>query len=146
MTTRDLDLNLNLRYAHGLGALADHFQALEQGRVLAARCADCGRTWFPPHARCPDDGGDCREVELAGDGIVVSETRTRTRLPFTDADTDTDVTFVLVAMTGADNAAFGRLQGFAGDHAAGLAVHLAVPEGPLGHPAQALVFRPAEDT
>ncbi len=146
MNAATTPLELTLRYDHGSGALGGYFDALAEGRALASRCATCGRTWFPPHARCPDDGGDCTELDLAGDGVVVSETRTRTRLPFTEAETaETDVTFVLVEMAGADNAAFGRLEGFAGDDATGAAVRLVPPAGPLGHPAQALVFRPAEE-
>jgi len=143
MNAATTPLELFLRYDHGSGALGGYFDALAEGRARASRCATCGRTWFPPHPRCPDDGGDCVELDLAGDGIVVSETRTRTRLPFTEVDAD--VTFVLVEMTDADNAAFGRLEGFAGDDATGAAVRLAPPAGPLGHPAQALVFCPVEE-
>lgn len=136
-------LDLTLGYDHATGALGDYFDALANGRTSAAHCDHCGKTWFPPHITCPNDGGACSAVDLAGTGRVVSATRTRTRLPFTD--TDRDVIFVLVAMTGADNAAFGRLEKFDGDDATGLAVRLAGADGPLGHPAQAAVFEPAED-
>jgi len=74
---------------------------------------------------------------------VVSETRTRTRLPFTDQDRE--VTFVLVAIAGADTAAFGRLENFSGANATGERVRLVAVAGPLGHPAQGAVFNPAED-
>lgn len=143
MSEGTIRLDLHLGYDHGPGALGDYFRALAEGRALAARCGTCERTWFPPHARCPEDGGSCEAVDLDGRGVVVSETRTRTRLPFTDEDRE--VTFVLVAMAGADNAAFGRLENFTGADATGARVRLVAITGPLGHPAQGAVFNPAED-
>jgi len=143
MSDSTIRLDLRLGYDHGSGALSDYFRALAEGRALAGRCGTCGRTWFPPHARCPEDGGTCKPVNLDGHGVVVSETRTRTRLPFTDQDRE--VTFVLVAMAGADNAAFGRLKNFSGANATGERVQLVAVAGPLGHPAQAAVFQPVED-
>ncbi len=143
MSDSTIRLDLYLGYDHGPGALGDYFRALAGGRALASRCETCGRTWFPPHAHCPEDGGTCKPIDLDGHGVVVSETRTRTRLPFTD--TDADVIFVLVAMAGADNAAFGRLENFSGANATGERVRLTGVDGPLGHPAQAAVFQPVED-
>ena len=143
MSDNTIRLDLYLGYDHGPGALGDYFRALAGGRALASRCETCGRTWFPPHARCPEDGGTCKPVDLDGHGVVVAETRTRTRLPFTDEDRE--VTFVLVAMAGADNAAFGRLENFSGANATGERVRLTGVDGPLGHPAQGAVFNPAED-
>ena len=143
MTDNTIRLDLSLGYDHALGALGDHFRAVTDGRAVASRCDTCGRTWFPPHTRCPEDGGACEEVELTGRGVVVAQTRTRTRLPFTD--TDAEVTFVLVAMAGADNAAFGRLVNFEGMDATGTSVRLAAIKNPAGHPAQSVIFQPAED-
>ena len=143
MSDGTIRLEIALGYDHGPGTFGDYFRALADGRALAGRCENCGRTWFPPHARCPEDGGACEAVDLDGCGVVVAETRTRTRLPFTDVDAD--VTFVLVAMAGADNAAFGRLENFAGADATGERVRLAAVDGPVGHPAQAAVFQPMED-
>ena len=48
-------------------------------------------------------------------------------------------------MAGADNADFGRLVNFAGAEATGARLRLASINGPVGHPAQAAVFQPAED-
>jgi len=140
---KTIRLELALGYTHGSGALSGYFEALEEGRALASRCETCERTWFPPHIRCPEDGGTCETIELDGPGVVVAVTRTGTRLPFTD--TDMDVSFVLVAMTGADNAAFGRLEGFNGADATNMRVRLARTDSPVGHPAQRLVFRPLEE-
>lgn len=143
MSDITIRLNLTLGYDHGTGTLGDYFRALAEGRALAARCGACGQTWFPPHTRCPEDGGTCEAVDLDGYGIVVAATRTRTRLPFTDEDRQ--VIFVLVAMAGADNAAFGRLENFSGANATGERVRLVAAAGPLGHPAQGAVFNPAEN-
>lgn len=143
MSDRTIRLNLTLGYDHGTGTFGDYFRALANGQALAGRCGTCGQTWFPPHTRCPEDGGTCEPIDLNGHGVVVSETRTRTRLPFTDEDRE--VTFVLVAMAGADNAAFGRLEKFSGANATGERVRLVAVAGSLGHPAQAAVFNPADD-
>ena len=143
MSDSTIRLDLHLGYDHGPGALSDYFRALAEGRALAGRCGTCGRTWFPPHVRCPEDGGTCQPVDLDGHGVVVSETRTRTQLPFTGEDRE--VTFVLVAMLGADNAAFGRLENFSGANATGERVRLVAVADPLGHPAQGAVFNPSED-
>ena len=143
MSDNTIRLDLALGYDHGLGTFGEYFRALAEGRALASRCETCGRTWFPPHAHCPEDGGACEAVDLKGHGVVVAGTRTRTRLPFTD--TDADVTFVLVAMAGTDNAAFGRLENFAGADATGEHVKLTAVDGPVGHPAQGTVFHPVEN-
>lgn len=143
MSEGTIRLDLHLGYDHGPGALGDYFRALAEGRALAGRCGTCERTWFPPHARCPEDGGTCEAVDLDGRGVVVAETRTRTRLPFTGEDRE--VTFVLVVMAGADNAAFGRLENYSGANATGQRVRLVAVAEPLGHPAQGAVFDPAED-
>jgi uncharacterized OB-fold protein len=140
MSDNTIHLNLALGYEHGLGSFGEYFRALAEGRALASRCGTCGWVWFPPHAHCPEDGGACEAIYLEGYGIVVAETRTRTRLPFTDKDAD--VTFVLVAMAGADNTAFGRLENHTGADATGEHVKLAAAGGPLGHPAQGAVFHP----
>ena len=142
MSDNTLRLDLALGYDHGLGTFGEYFRALAQGQALASRCGTCGRTWFPPHTHCPEDGGACEAVELEGLGVVVAETRTRTRLPFTDEDAN--IIFVLVAMAGADNAAFGRLENFTGEDAAGQTVRLSGTDGPIGHPAQNAVFIPQE--
>jgi len=143
MSEATIRLDLHLGYSHEPGALNDYFRALAEGRALAGRCGTCGRTWFPPHARCPEDGGICEPVDLDGHGVVVSETRTRTRLPFTDEDRE--VIFVLVVMAGADNATFGRLENFSGANGTGEPVRLVAVAGPHGHPAQGAVFHPAEE-
>ena len=140
MSGRATRLDLGLGYDHATGALGRYFDGLEAGRAEATRCGSCGRVWFPPHLACPEDGGDCAWLALDGTGTVVGATDTAAPLPF-GADT-APRTFVLVALDGADNAAFGRLaDGDAGAARVGMRVRLATAEGPHGHPAQAAVFK-----
>jgi uncharacterized OB-fold protein len=144
MSGAPTDLELRLRYAHGAGALQPYFDALVDGRALASRCPNCGRVWFPPHLHCPDDGGACGWVELEGQGQVVSATETHGRLPLADAVAEH--VFVLVAMQGADNAAFGRLKpGPGGQDPVGRRVHLIGISEPPPHPAQAALFELLEE-
>ena len=144
MTGVPTDLDLRLRYAHGAGALQPYFDALQAGRALASRCPNCGRVWFPPHLHCPNDGGACGWVELEGHGRVVSATETHGRLPFAEAAADH--VFVLVAMQGADNATFGRLQpGRPGQDLTGRRVRLLGVSEALPHPAQAALFELLEE-
>jgi uncharacterized OB-fold protein len=131
------DFELLLVFSHGTGALQTYFDALAEGRAMARKCPACGRVWFPPHAACPEDGADCDWLELDGGGVVVGATHTHSRLPLADADADH--LFVLVAMDGADNAAFGRFSGIETGDLVGRRVRLAaVDDARL--PAQRLVF------
>ena len=130
------ELAFRFSYAHGAGELQPYFAALTTGRAMARKCPACGRVWFPPHAACPEDGAGCEWTELPGGGVIVSATRTRTRLPLADAEADH--VFVLVAMDGAANAAFGRLVPDGPDDLVGRRVRLATADAPL--PAQRLVF------
>ncbi len=139
-----IDLDLNLTYAHGIAELKPYFDALAEGRALARKCSACGRVWFPPHAACPIDGAGCDWTELEGTGVVVSATCTHARLPL--ADTAADHVFVLVAMDGAGNAAFGRLLPSRSADPVGHRVRIGKAGGDVMLPAQAAVFELIEET
>ncbi|MGE0726257.1 MAG: Zn-ribbon domain-containing OB-fold protein [Alphaproteobacteria bacterium] len=124
------------RYRRPLGALAPFFGALGEGRALAARCAVCGRAWFPPRAVCPDHGA-LEWVELPGTGTVVALTEGTRALP--PAGEASPVRLALVHMDGAENAALGPLIG-EGAAVVGVRVQLVPPDGPVAHPIQALRF------
>lgn len=144
MTRPPPDMELRLTYAHGVGDLQPYFEALGHGRALASRCSVCGRVWFPPHIHCPADGGAGEWVELDGRGEIVSATRTHSRLPM--AETSADHVFVLVAMDGADNAAFGRLRAGTDDPGlVGRRVGLAGVTEAVPHPAQGTLFELLEE-
>ncbi|MEO1159278.1 MAG: OB-fold domain-containing protein [Pseudomonadota bacterium] len=132
------ELQLGLTYDHGTGCLQPYFDGLSAGHAIASKCPVCGKAWFPPQAVCPDDRAETGWSRLPGSGAVVAVTTTRTRLPFTAA---AEVyTFVLVAMDGAENAVFGRMQTAAEEIAAGMRVDLVAPVGEPAHPAQAVQF------
>jgi uncharacterized OB-fold protein len=132
------NFEISLGYSHGAGALRTYFDALAAGRAMARKCPACGRVWFPPHATCPEDGADCEWLELDGGGVVVGATHTHSRLPLADAGADH--LFVLVAMDGADNAAFGRFSGIEPGDLVGRRVRLANAAN-ARLPAQRLVFQ-----
>lgn len=51
----------------------DWFQALEEGKILAARCKDCGAYEFPPVPICNTCGKhDMELVEICGEGELIS--------------------------------------------------------------------------
>ena len=143
MSGDKFQLELGLTYSHGVGALQPYFAALGEGRALARRCESCGHVWFPPHAICPNDGASCSWIELDGTGVVVSATRTWTELPFTSGSSEQ--IFALIAMTGAENVAFGRLVSESSGDLAGACVRLETAPEPIGHPAQAAIFRVLEE-
>ncbi len=132
------ELRLELQYDHGAGRFRRYFDGLLAGQAIASHCPACGKAWFPPHAVCPDDLTETGWRRISGNGTVLGVTTTRTKLPFTAA---AEVySFVLVAMDGAENAVFGRMQNEAHDVAAGTRVGLAAPVVEPGHPAQAAQF------
>lgn len=135
---RTVPLTLTLRYAHPLGELAPYFQGLNTGRAIATRCPTCARTWFPPRLSCPEHGTATVWADLSGHGRIVGVSIADSTLPF-GAETARRA-FLMVALDGAENLAFGR---FAGDPAAarvGLKVRLARAPGTWPHPAQAAWF------
>lgn len=131
-------LKLTLEYAHPLGALAPYYRGLEAGRAVATRCPRCGRAWFPPRLLCPDHGPMVEWFELSGRGRLISVSVSETTLPFSAAREKR--AFGLIALDGAENAAFGRLAGDPGRARAGQHVRLARAPGTWPHPAQAAWF------
>jgi hypothetical protein len=50
-----------------------YLKGLEQGRLLAQRCPECGKVYIPPRGACPVDGVPTdEEVELPDRGIVTT--------------------------------------------------------------------------
>lgn len=131
-------LTLTLRYRHPLGDLAPYFRGLEAGRAVAARCPECGRTWFPPRLVCSLHDRDVEWTDLTGLGRIVSVTVTETALPF--GVTRERRAFALISLDGAENLAFGRLASDPAEARAGQRVRLARAPGDWPHPAQAAWF------
>lgn len=131
-------IRLGLCYRHGRGGFADYFAALAEGRALASRDPDTGRVSFPP---APEPGRHER-VALPGTGTVAAITRGPALLPLHPAPLE--ACFALIAMDGADNLCFGRIEGDA-PLAPGARMRLAPSSGAVHHPAQAVCFVPVED-
>ncbi|MEO9874295.1 MAG: OB-fold domain-containing protein [Anderseniella sp.] len=132
------ELRLELKYDHGTGRLKPYFDGLLAGHAIASQCPVCRKTWFPPQAQCPDDRTETGWSRISGTGAVLAVTTTHTKLPFTAAAEA--YSFVLVAIEGAENAVFGRMQNAADDIAVGTLVELVAPVDEPGHPAQAAQF------
>lgn len=126
--SRYIPLKLELDYAYSLGDLKPYFDALRQGRALASRCPECGRTSFPPRLVCNVDRFPATWQELTGCGSIQQLSAGR------------NATFAQIAMDGADNQCLGRLEG--SDFRKGDRVRLdAVKAVETAHPASCAVFR-----
>lgn len=130
-------LTLTLRYAHSMGELEPYFRGLEEGRAVASRCPTCARTWFPPRLACAEHG-PTNWVGLSGHGRIVNLSIAESPLPFGTASARH--AFLMVALDGAENVAFGRFGGEPEAARPGLRVRLARAPGIWPHPAQAAWF------
>lgn len=135
-------LLVQLRHNHPLGELAPYFHGLQAGRAIASRCPACARTGFPPRLQCPDHPGPTDWVELPGSGRIVAVTLTESPLPFGSASAPR--AFVLVALDGAENLAFGRLaevpEAGADTVLEGRRVWISRAAGTWPHPSQAACY------
>ena len=132
------ELDISLRYAHGLGDLSPYFAALTRGVALATQCKACHRTWFAPRLVCTCGSRDISWRPLVGSGVVRHVTQGRTLLPGT-AIVGT-FAFCLIRMDGADNLCLGRV---VVDHQKlhpGRVVRLALVARTWAHPAQSCDF------
>lgn len=135
-------IDLHLRYTHPLGALAPYFDGLREGQARASRCPVCRHTCFPPRLLCAHDRHQTEWTTLNGAGCIISVTSGISRLPL--SDTKAAYCFALVAVDGADNAAFARVVGDPVLLVPGTRVHLVATGGEAPHPAQCACFVPDE--
>lgn len=65
---------IRLEYTHSASAQESSFlRALEQGRLIGARCPVCQKVYMPPRGACPVDGVPTTdEVELPDEGMVTT--------------------------------------------------------------------------
>ncbi|MGI9301669.1 MAG: Zn-ribbon domain-containing OB-fold protein [Gammaproteobacteria bacterium] len=137
MNKHAVSIDLHLQYRHMLGELAPYFYGLERGEAVASRCPVCNKVWFPPRLVCARDRVETEWTELSGSGTVISVTTGHGLLPL--AAVGEQHTFALIALDGADNAAFGRIVSRAlvgpGDR-----VRITKNPQPARHPAQAAYY------
>lgn len=109
MTKPSLSFNLDisLRYTHGLGELSPYFAALARGEALATHCNECKRTWFAPRLICVCQNRDMTWRLLDGSGVLRYLTSGWAVLPGTSITGDS--VYGLIQLDGADNLCLGRM-------------------------------------
>ena len=65
-----LNLEFTQTYIHSLGKYSRFFVELENHRLMATRCPNCGRVYAPPRPLCPDCTQIAEWIELPGTGTV----------------------------------------------------------------------------
>ena len=71
--------------------LQDFMKYLERGKIMASKCKNCNRTYFPPRADCDCMQGQPEWIELSGNCKLV----TYTVVHFAPASFRYDVPYVL---------------------------------------------------
>ena len=71
--------------------LQDFMKYLEQGKIMASKCKNCNRIYFPPRADCDCMSGQPEWIELSGNCKLV----TYTVVHFAPASFRYDVPYVL---------------------------------------------------
>lgn len=71
--------------------LQDFMKYLEQGKIMASKCKNCNRIYFPPRADCDCMSGEIEWIELNGNCRLI----TYTVVHFAPASFRYDVPYVL---------------------------------------------------
>jgi len=87
--------------------VADFVTYLEQGKVMATQCKNCGAKYFPPQMDCPRClGTDAEWFEVKGSGKLI----TYTTVQYGPSGFENDAPYTLVIVDFADGLrTFGRL-------------------------------------
>jgi len=86
----------------------DFIDYLEQGKVMATRCKDCGAVFFPPRAdcyKCLDSNMDW--IEVSGTGRLV----TYSKLEYAPIGFGDDLPYAIAVLDYGDYKVFGRIAG-----------------------------------
>ncbi|MDZ7698621.1 MAG: Zn-ribbon domain-containing OB-fold protein [Deltaproteobacteria bacterium] len=84
----------------------DFIDYLEQGKVMATRCKECGRVFFPPRADCYHClSSDMQWVEVSGKGNLV----TYSKLEFAPIGFGDDLPYAIALLDYGDYKIFGRI-------------------------------------
>ena len=66
---------IRLRYIISVEKTKKFFQALSEGKILATKCVNSGRIYFPPQVDCPEDPtSEVEWVELPREGKLLTWT------------------------------------------------------------------------
>jgi hypothetical protein len=86
----------------------DFIDYLEQGKVMATRCMDCGLTFFPPRADCYHCLASNMEwIEVSGTGKLV----TYSKLEYAPIGFGDDLPYAIALLDYGDYKVFGRIAG-----------------------------------
>jgi uncharacterized OB-fold protein len=86
----------------------DFIDYLEQGKVMATRCKDCGLVFFPPRADCYQCLASNMEwVEVSGTGKLV----TYSKLEYAPIGFGDDLPYAIALLDYGDYKVFGRIAG-----------------------------------
>lgn len=100
-------LTPELVYRHAAGRYGSAFlRGLKEGRILASRCAPCGRTLLPPRVACTGCSGPMEElVELPPRGVLLAFTQVAFPFldPFTGIQRPVPYCYGMVRLEGAHN-------------------------------------------
>ena len=138
-----LDLTWSQNYRHSLGKTSRFFLELENKRLLATRCPQCGTVWMPPRAACPHELAVTEWVELHGQGTLITWSilhSAAVMAPFLAPP----YVLAYVKLAGADTLFAHVLRNF-GDAMRlyhGMPVKAVFDDGPVTHPIHLLAFEP----
>ncbi|MBW2094811.1 MAG: Zn-ribbon domain-containing OB-fold protein [Deltaproteobacteria bacterium] len=86
----------------------DFIDYLEEGRVMATRCKDCGLVFFPPRADCYRCLASNMEwIEISGTGKLV----TYSKLEYAPIGFGDDLPYAIALLDYGDYKVFGRIAG-----------------------------------
>ena len=86
----------------------DFIDYLEQGKVMATRCKDCGLVFFPPRADCYQCLASNMEwIEISGTGKLV----TYSKLEYAPIGFGDDLPYAIALLDYGDYKVFGRIAG-----------------------------------
>lgn len=86
----------------------DFIDYLEQGKVMATRCKDCGLVFFPPRADCYQClAGNMEWIEVSGTGKLI----TYSKLEYAPIGFGDDLPYAIALLDYGDYKVFGRIAG-----------------------------------
>lgn len=139
-----ITLELTQSYKYSLGKYSRFFIELENKRLLATRCASCGKVYAPPRPLCPTCLQPTAWLELSGEGTV--ETWSVLHFsPGSNADVralETPYVLSYVLLDGADTLFPHLLKAPPEAVTCGLRVQVAWSEEPVHHPIHLMYFVP----
>lgn len=139
-----LEWEASQRYRHALGSSSPFYRGLEEGKLRANRCRECGAAWFPPARFCRTDLASADWYDLPGTGRVTSAVVVHSPPPFGGWDAP----YVLAAIR-LDGTEGGITHRVAGEdvprHGAAVRARFGPPQGEA-HPLLGLFFEVATGT